>query len=79
MILLAFRSMYNKGSCRACGTYLTPTSACIICKEYISWNCDKCNSVEDVIPKIIVEYDLCRKCSERNQDQRNIKNLIFLF
>ena len=41
--------MFIKDSCRACGKCLTPTSACIICKEYISWICNKCNSVEDAI------------------------------
>jgi hypothetical protein len=27
--------MFNKESCRACGTYLTPISVCNFCKEYI--------------------------------------------
>lgn len=27
--------MFNKGTCRGCGAYLTPISVCTICKEYI--------------------------------------------
>ena len=40
--------MFNKESCKACGTYLTPTSVCSICKEYVSWLCGKCERMEDV-------------------------------
>ena len=28
---------------------ICPISSCIICHEYVSWNCDECNSVEYVI------------------------------
>jgi len=31
---------------------LTPASACIICKEHVSWICYKCNSLEYVIHSI---------------------------
>jgi len=41
--------MYNRGSCRGCGSNLNPISLCIVCHEYISWNCAECNSVEYVI------------------------------
>ena len=40
--------MFNKESCKACGTYLTPTSVCSICKESVSWLCNKCERMEDV-------------------------------
>ena len=40
--------MFNKESCKACGTYLTPTSVCSVCKEYVSWLCNKCERMEDV-------------------------------
>ena len=35
-------SMYNKESCKACGTYLTSVSLCEVCEEQISWVCSKC-------------------------------------
>ena len=41
-------SMFNKTSCRPCGGYLTPTSHCTVCKEYISWVCNSCERLEDV-------------------------------
>ena len=40
--------MFNKESCKACGTYLTPTSVCSVCKEHVSWLCGKCERMEDV-------------------------------
>ena len=40
--------MYNKESCRACGTYLSSDSSCEICKEQISWVCSKCDRMYDV-------------------------------
>ena len=40
--------MFNKESCKACGTYLTPISVCSVCKEYVSWLCGKCERMEDV-------------------------------
>jgi RNase P subunit RPR2 len=40
--------MYNKQSCRECGTFLTPHSVCNVCKEHISWICIKCGKAEDV-------------------------------
>lgn len=40
--------VFNKDSCRACGSYLVPSSVCNICREYVSWICTKCNKMEDV-------------------------------
>ena len=40
--------VFNKDSCRACGSYLIPSSVCNICGEYVSWICAKCNKMEDV-------------------------------
>jgi len=34
--------------CRSCGTYLTPVSTCTVCKEDISWVCQRCDLIEDV-------------------------------
>jgi hypothetical protein len=41
-------SMYNKESCRACGTYLTSVSLCEVCGEQISWLCSNCDKMCDV-------------------------------
>ena len=41
--------MFNKISCRGCGTYLTPSATCNICQEYVSWICGKCNRIEDCV------------------------------
>jgi hypothetical protein len=48
--------MFNKESCRACGTFLTPISVCNFYKEYISWLCGKCEKMEDVTHL----HDYCR-------------------
>jgi hypothetical protein len=40
--------MYNKESCRACGTYLTSVSLCEVCEEQISWICTNCDRRYDV-------------------------------
>lgn len=40
--------MYDRGSCKACGTHLTPSAICNICKEYVSWVCGKCYKIDDV-------------------------------
>jgi predicted amidophosphoribosyltransferase len=40
--------MYNKGSCRECGTYLTSISLCEVCGEQISWICSNCDKTYDV-------------------------------
>jgi hypothetical protein len=40
--------MYNKESCKACGTYLTSVSLCEVCEEQISWVCSKCDKMYDV-------------------------------
>ena len=39
--------MFNKNSCRMCGTYLTPSALCKICDEFVSWICLKCNKIEE--------------------------------
>lgn len=38
--------MFNKNSCRMCGTSLTPSALCKICNEFVSWICFKCNKIE---------------------------------
>jgi len=40
--------MYNKYSCKVCGTYLTSVSLCEVCEEQISWMCSKCDKMYDV-------------------------------
>jgi len=40
--------MSHKISCRACGEYLMPTAICMICQEYVIWNCLKCGRTDDV-------------------------------
>ena len=40
--------MSHKGSCRACGSSLTPIAECKICNEYIGWVCSRCDRMEDV-------------------------------
>jgi hypothetical protein len=40
--------MFNKNSCRICGSNLISTALCKICKESVKWTCDKCNSIEEV-------------------------------
>ena len=40
--------MYNKVSCKACGSHLTAASSCNVCKEPVSWSCSKCDRVYDV-------------------------------
>ena len=34
--------MFNKNSCRICGSNLIPSALCKICKESVKWTCDKC-------------------------------------
>ena len=41
-------SMFNKVSCRACGSYFIPTSVCNICREYVTWMCTRCGNIDDV-------------------------------
>jgi hypothetical protein len=41
--------MFNKGSCRGCGSDMNPYSSCIVCEEYVSWNCDECDSIDYVV------------------------------
>jgi hypothetical protein len=55
--------MYHKGSCRACGTHLTPTSVCNICNEHITWTCNKCDKMEDVTH----EHTYCRLYTKREK------------
>jgi len=40
--------MYNKESCKECGTYLSYVSVCNICKEQVSWVCNNCDRTYDV-------------------------------
>ena len=44
-------TMFNKESCRSCGKILVPISMCKLCKEHVSWICNKCQRVEDVTHK----------------------------
>ena len=46
----------TKTSCRACGTYLCPTTICTVCHEYIAWACPECQMAEDVTHV----HDYCR-------------------
>ena len=39
--------MYNKQSCRECGSPLVPHSLCNICQEHSSWVCGQCGRIED--------------------------------
>jgi len=38
--LLTF-DVFNKNSCRICGSKLIPSALCKICKESVKWTCDK--------------------------------------
>ena len=40
--------VFNKGSCRNCGSLLTPLSICLSCKENVSWVCNGCGKADDV-------------------------------
>jgi len=40
--------VFNKGSCRGCGSYLVPTANCNTCTEHVYWICNKCNLIEEV-------------------------------
>ncbi|MGC2431450.1 MAG: hypothetical protein WA393_10470, partial [Nitrososphaeraceae archaeon] len=42
------KRMYNKGSCRICGTFLIATSVCDVCTEHISWTCGHCDRTDDI-------------------------------
>ena len=57
--------MFNKESCRACGTYLTPISICNFCKEYISWLCGKCERMDDVNHL----HDYCRVTYKKEKQE----------
>lgn len=39
--------MYNKQSCRECGTWLTPHTLCTACREHVGWVCSQCGRIED--------------------------------
>ena len=43
--------MFNKESCRSCGSILSPVSKCKLCNEYVSWICNYCQQVEEVSHK----------------------------
>jgi hypothetical protein len=57
--------MFNKESCRACGTFLIPISICNFCKEYISWLCGKCERMEDVTHL----HDYCRVVYKKEKQE----------
>ena len=38
--------MFNKNSCRICGSNLISSALCKICKESVKWTCDICNTIE---------------------------------
>jgi hypothetical protein len=40
--------MFNKDSCRMCGSCLTTAAHCKICRESVSWICQNCNKIEEV-------------------------------
>ena len=40
--------MFNRNSCRMCGSNLTPSAICKICKESVSWTCYKCDKMDEV-------------------------------
>ena len=40
--------MFNKNSCRMCGSILIPSAFCKICKESLGWTCYKCNKIGEV-------------------------------
>ena len=42
------KCMYNKGSCRICGTFLIATSVCDVCTEHISWTCGHCDKTDNI-------------------------------
>ena len=39
--------MFNKESCRSCGSTLESIMACTDCKEIVLWNCNKCGNKEE--------------------------------
>lgn len=40
--------MFNKNSCRMCGSSMTPSAICRFCKESVSWTSKKCNKMDEV-------------------------------
>ena len=41
--------MFNKESCRSCGSLLESIKTCTHCKEIMLWRCKKCNNREEYI------------------------------
>ncbi len=41
--------MFNKESCRGCGSILESIETCTHCKEIMLWQCKKCNNREEYI------------------------------
>ena len=39
--------MFNKESCRSCGSTLESIMACTDCKEFVHWICNKCGNKEE--------------------------------
>ena len=40
--------MFNKNSCRMCGSSMTPSAICKFCKEFVSWTSKKRNKIDEV-------------------------------
>lgn len=41
--------MFNKESCRRCGSILESIKTCADCKEIMLWQCNSCNNMEEYI------------------------------
>jgi hypothetical protein len=41
--------MFNKESCRGCGSSLESIKRCMDCKENMLWQCEACNRTEESI------------------------------
>lgn len=50
--------MFNKNSCRICGSNLISSALCKICKESVKWTCDKCDIIEEVKTFRFLLYNL---------------------
>ena len=63
--------MFNKESCRACGTYLTPIPVCNFCKEYISWLCANVKGWKMLLILMTIAELLTRKRSKKLEIDEN--------
>ena len=52
--------MFNKESCRSCGSTLESITACTDCKEIVLWNCNKCGNKEEFTTwyRISITYNI---------------------